>query len=640
MYARSVAVASTVLLGLLSSLGRADESTPPTQAHELTKADADAWLDGYLPYALAEGDIAGAVVVIVKDGQVLTQQGFGYADVAARKPVDPANTMFRPGSTSKLFTWTAVMQLVEQGKIDLDADVNRYLDFTIPPFDGKPITMRNIMTHTPGFEEAIKGLIVEKGTIPPLGEVLKNRMPKRVFEPGSTPAYSNYATGLAGYIVERLSGEPFEEYIERHIFQPLGMTHSTFRQPLPAQLEPFMAKGYPRASVNAEPYELVALPPAGSSAVSAADMAKFMIAHLNQGAGLMKPETAQLMHTPAHGAVPGTNRMALGFYEQRLNDLDAIAHGGDTLNFHSYLWLLPSQNVGLFFSMNSAGAGSASYDIRLALFQQFGDRYFPSAGNSAPVALPTAKEHAKMLVGNYISSRGGFTSFLDAGNFLGQATIGLDAQGDPLIPSLPNYAGVPRHWIEVAPFQWRDAADGHRRLAAKVQNGRVVRWAEDNDSPFTVSDRAPWYRDASWLKPLFMAALAIVVLTALSWPVGAIGRRRYGQAMALVGNDLKAYRLVRLCAWMCVAVLLAWLNVLAPRKLIFGEMDGLIWTLEIVGTIAYFGLLGTSLWNARQIWSKHRGWFTQLWSLLLVAAALVILWVTLAFHLVSFGTRY
>ena len=126
---------------------------------QLTRADVDGWLDGFMPYALRRGDVAGAVVVVVKDGQVLSQRGFGYADVAKRTPVDPENTLFRPGSVSKLFTWTAVMQLVEQGKLNLDADVNQYLDFKIPPRDGKPITMRNIMTHTPGFEEAIEGLI-------------------------------------------------------------------------------------------------------------------------------------------------------------------------------------------------------------------------------------------------------------------------------------------------------------------------------------------------------------------------------------------------------------------------------------------------------------------------------------------------
>jgi CubicO group peptidase (beta-lactamase class C family) len=97
----------------------------PAPAPVLTKQDLDGWLDGYMPYALSSGDIAGAVVVVVKDGQVLTEKGYGYADVKTRRKVDPKADLFRPGSISKLFTWTAVMQQVEAGKIDLDADINK-----------------------------------------------------------------------------------------------------------------------------------------------------------------------------------------------------------------------------------------------------------------------------------------------------------------------------------------------------------------------------------------------------------------------------------------------------------------------------------------------------------------------------------
>src|SRR6476659_1423729 len=115
--------------------------TTAAVAHELTKSDVDAWLDGFVPYGLKAGGIPGAVVVVVKDGQVLTQRGFGYSDVKAEKPVDPETTLFRPGSVSKLLTWTAVMQQVQAGKLDLDKDVNAYLDLKIPEKFGKPITL-------------------------------------------------------------------------------------------------------------------------------------------------------------------------------------------------------------------------------------------------------------------------------------------------------------------------------------------------------------------------------------------------------------------------------------------------------------------------------------------------------------------
>ena len=195
----------------------------PTGPHELTKADLDAWLDGYMPYALKAGDIPGAVVVVVKDGEPLTMRGFGYSDLKTQKPVDPNLTLFRPGSVSKLFTWTAVMQLVQAGKLDLDKDINTYLDFKIPPRDGKPITLRNLMTHTPGFAETAKYLIDFGEKHPkPLGQILARWTPERIYAPGTMPAYSNYGASVAGYIVERVSGEPFNAYVARHIFAPAG----------------------------------------------------------------------------------------------------------------------------------------------------------------------------------------------------------------------------------------------------------------------------------------------------------------------------------------------------------------------------------------------------------------------------------
>jgi len=269
----------------------------PAGTPQLSTTDVDAWLDGYMPYAIAKGDIPGAVVVVVKDGQVLTERGYGYANVDKKTKVDPKTTLFRPGSISKLFTWTALMQQVEQGKVDLNADVNNDIDVKIPPYQGQPVKVINLMTHTPGFEEAVKDLITlgEKTQVP-YDTLLKRWTPKRIYAPGTTPAYSNYGASLAGYIVQRTSGEPFDSYLEHHIFGPLGMQHSTFRQPLPANLKPLMAEGYVSGKDKPYGYEFVNAAPAGALAATGDDMAKFMIAHLNNGQGILKPETAQLMH--------------------------------------------------------------------------------------------------------------------------------------------------------------------------------------------------------------------------------------------------------------------------------------------------------------------------------------------------------
>jgi CubicO group peptidase (beta-lactamase class C family) len=613
----------------------------PSGLAALTKTDVDAWLDGYMPYALARGDIAGAVVVIVKDGQVLTQRGFGYSDVAARKPVDPETTLFRPGSTSKLFTWTAVMQQVEAGKIDLDADVNRYLDFTIPPYNGKPITMRQIMTHTAGFEEIIKDLLAFDKPIKPLGDILKAQIPERIYEPGTTPAYSNYATALAGYVVERVSGMGFDDYVERNIFQRLGMAHTSFRQPLPANLKPLMSQGYELGSGKAQRYELIGLAPAGAAAASGADMAKFMIAHLDNGGPLLKPETARLMQTAQNFSVPNINQMALGFYEDWVNGRRALGHGGDTVYFHTDLKIFPAEKLGVFVSVNSPGKEGAAGAVRTALIEQFADRYLPAPNASPQAELATAKEHAKLLVGNWSNSRRVASSFASIVYMLGETKVGLDADGRPLIASAPTLGGAPRKWIEVAPFVWQDAY-GHERLAAQVVDGKVVRWTFGMVSPFMVFDRTPWYATGGWLIPALLFALVVILITALSWPTGWIARRRYGAALALEGNARRSYRLVRGFAWLVLLALIGWTVVVTSVENFdaHGSFDWLILLLQVAGTIAFVGLFALAAWNLWLAFNGKRSWFSKLWAMLLLLAAFIVLWVALVFKLISFGTAF
>ena len=140
----------------------------------------------------------------------------------------------------------------------------------------QPITLRNIMTHTAGFEETAEELFVpDAKDLKPLGTYVKEHLPERIYPPGTTPAYSNYATTVAGYIVQRVSGQDFNDYIDEHILKPLSMAHSTFRQPLLPSLLPLMSKGYSLASQPAKGFEFVEAFPAGSSSVSAMDMSSF-----------------------------------------------------------------------------------------------------------------------------------------------------------------------------------------------------------------------------------------------------------------------------------------------------------------------------------------------------------------------------
>jgi CubicO group peptidase (beta-lactamase class C family) len=623
--------------------------TPPSGAAEpasnanaqLSKADVDAWLDGYLPYALQRDDAAGAVVVVVKDGQVLTQRGFGFADVAARRPVDPERTLFRQASVSKLMTWTAVMQLVEQGRIDLDRDINAYLDFAVSGRGGKPITMRHLMTHTAGFEEAQRGLnSYDPAGVPPLGQVLKRWTPTRIFDPGSTPAYSNYGTALAGYIVERVSGMPYADYVERNVFARAGMTHSSFRQPLPPTLRPLVAQGYTLGSRPAGAFEMSSLPPAGALSASGADMGRFMLAYLG-GGSLLKPETIALMQRRATG-IPGLNGMALGFYEQNINGRRVVSHAGDTLAFHSQLWMFPQEGVGLYFSMNAAGSDKVSGAIRSHLLEAFADRYYPAARAEPRVDAETARAHARMMIGTYNKSRRFEESFLKVLELAGQVKVTSDGEDGIRFAPSAGIGGQVRKWVEVEPFVWRDAT-GRMRLAAVVENGRVVRFGLDS-SPFMVFEPVPGALSAAWLTPALLLSLAALLVTALAWPIGSLVRRRYGAKRALSGAALQSDRAMRLFAGLAVVLFLGWFlfiqQLLSSFANLNGELDWALILLQGATPVVLFGLLGLTLWHGWIVWREGRGWRARLWSVILVPCALVLMWVGIGFHLIRFGLDF
>ncbi|MDT9600503.1 serine hydrolase domain-containing protein [Sphingosinicella rhizophila] len=604
----------------------------------MTAEDLNAWLDGFVPLGLDKGDIAGAVIVVVKDGRILTKRGFGYADVAARRPVDPDRTLFRPASTSKLFTWTAVMQLVEQGKIHLDADVNQYLDFRIPPRDGKPITMRNIMTHTAGFEEQVKWILAHDRPPPHYSDILKSWIPERVFAPGTTPAYSNYATSLAGYIVERVSGEPYVDYVERHIFRPLGMSDSTGRQPLPPRLAAMMSKGYMTASEEPKPFEMGGPVPAGAFTTSGADMANFMIAHLQDGtlgsARILRPETARMMHDTAHTMVPGAPRMLLGFYEQDLNGHRIIAHGGDSLQFHTMLSLFPDDNVGLFFSMNSAGRGAGS--LRDALVEGFADRYFLGRPDTRRVDPETAAKHARMMTGLWANSRASASNFFSITQLLGQQEISVDGKGKLVIGSGGGAAPRPE-WVEVTPFVWKDMR-GHGTLAAQLVGGQIVRVAT---SPVSVFDRVAWYKSASWLLPAFYASLAIFLLAILLWPLRALVRRHYGASLTLDRKALIAHRLTGIAAILYLAVVGSWASIIGLKLYDLNEsLDARLLFTQVLTIIVLFGGFAVMTWNLWLVWRGDRKWTAKLWSVALLLAGLVMLWIGIVFHLLEVGTSF
>lgn len=617
------------------------EAASPTSTPALSEADLRAFVDGIVPLQLERGNIAGAVVLVVKDGKTLFAKGYGYADVATKRPVTPEGTLFRPGSISKLFTWTAVMQLVEEGKLDLDRDVNSYLDFKIPSAFGKPITLRNIMTHTSGFEETAKDLFVkDAGDMKPLDEYLKVHMPTRIFPPGEVPAYSNYATSVAGYIVQRVSGQPFNDYVEQHILKPLNMTHSTFVQPLPDALKPLMSSGYAVASQPAKPYEFVQAFPAGSSAVSAADMSHFMIAHLQdgqyEGARILKPETVALMHSRQFAFNSALNGMCLGFYEETRNGHRIIGHAGDTDYFHSDLHLMPDQGLGIFISYNSAGKSEVSN--RTELWNKILDRYFPySPPPAAPVADP--KADVQSVSGYYTPSRRSQTNILKVTSVLGQLKVFADPDGGIRIDPLKDSAGELIHWQEIGPLLYRQK-DGQDRVAFRRDaSGNMVLSV---DFPFFVFQRATGLDTKPFNLFVLIGGVSVVLLVLILWPIAGMLRKHYGHKLDLSPRDRRLRFLVKIVCALDVLFILGWV-VLGSRLdsgVVSESFDPWIHLIQIVGVLGCIGAL-VAIYNAYRSWSDHGRWIWAKFADALVAlACLGFAWLMLSWDLLNFNLNF
>ena len=638
-------LASILLIAILGlPLVTLAEETPAASpvVPVLAAQDIEAFFDGMIPNRLRSEDIAGLTISVVKDGQIIFAKGYGYADVAAKKPVSPSDSLFRPGSVSKLITWTAVMQLVEQGKLDLNKDVNSYIDFTIPEAFGEPITLTHILTHTAGFEEAIKDLIASGDRKTDLGGYLKSHIPGRIYPPGKVPAYSNYGTALAGYIVERVSGKSFDEYSDEFIFKPLGMNNSSLRQPLPQNLVDKMSKGYTLASGEPKPFEVIDAYPAGSLSSSATDMANFMIAHLQNGkfgeTQILKEDTAKLMHSRLYSMDPEMNGMAHGFYEQSVNGLRIIGHGGDTQLFHSNLHLILDKGVGLFLSYNSTGRNQSN--LRDIVFESFMDRYFPAPASDA-LSAEGAKADVDAVVGSYLPSRRPETSIFRTISLLGQAQVSATEKGNIIVSMLNGSNGKPIEWQPIGNMTFREVG-GTSTIVFRPDHSGALRLVMRY--PFMTFTRVGKLESPTAVQVLAGFALGVMLLTLIFWPIGWYLRRHYDRPLALEPEARRRRLLVRIVFALNLAFIVG-LGALVTSA--FSSIDKLndgllpwLWTVQGVGVIATLGNL-IVLYNGFKAWTDTKtGIWGKIQATLFVLASISLIWVVYLGNMLVFKSNF
>jgi CubicO group peptidase (beta-lactamase class C family) len=436
---------------------------------------ATAVVDSVVTRAMAKDHLAGVTVSVVQHGKVILSKGYGYADLEKRIPVSPGKTIFHIGSVTKLFTATATMQLWEQNKLSLDQDVGRYLDFKWPRYSTKPITMASLMTHTAGFEESFLGFISKREDLRPLRDVVTLTIPNvsLVRDPGTARSYSNHGILLEGYVVERVAGMPFADYIESKIMKPLGMTRSSVHEPLPTNLRSDLSNGYSYADghFNKLPDDYINHSPAGAISSTADDMARFMIAHLQNGrvdkATILHTETAKRMHSCQYIDHPlAYSCMGYGFFLDYIHGHPVIQHNGGTFNFLSNLVLLPEQDFGIFISVNAPDDGGLNAELPKKLIGAlFGDRPLPVKTSTQPLM-----DKASDYEGYYAPMRRPYSGWLKLSG-IGAARV--QATGDHTL----SIEGFDSQWYQVGPAIFRSHhpdASGISLAFKKDAKGRVV----------------------------------------------------------------------------------------------------------------------------------------------------------------------
>lgn len=469
--------------------------------------------------------IPGAAVAIVQNGRIAFLAGYGYADLAHRTPVDPAHTPFRVASVSKALTIAAVLQLCESGQMQLEDDVNRHIEWALKnPFD-EPIRIRHLLTHTDGFgTRDINTFSTTPENLRPLGELLQKELTPPVKEPGTAVVYGSFGTALAGHLVERASGMPFEKYMADYLFAPLGMERSSFAQVLPDFLAGDVATVYSYEKKEGRyvpnPYLYLHTPPTGGLTTTALDMGRFLQALLNGGAPVLGMQSAGAMFQRQFSMHPALGGITYGFMEQNAGGERVLLRDGSGLGIRAQLCLLPEQNAGYFYVQNAGGDG---------LLNEFNKMFLEhfAAGAESP-AEELGFVDAKSYAGVYRAAAANeytmvkFLEYLFTGNLRVSAADNGRLTITPL--GLGDYLGgfeSESEWVGAGPLLFKE--DGHERYIAFLQDeaGRVAALASGSGY-HSVYDRLSWYEAPG----VQLALLGAMLLLFLSSPVLFLKMRR------------------------------------------------------------------------------------------------------------------
>jgi len=363
-----------VILGVAGGTTFAQARVPDTVLDPIA---LERWADDVFGKALAEHRFSGLGIVITKGDRVLLQKGYGYQDWQSKTPVSPDATQFRIGSITKTFTATAILQLLERGQIkSLDDPANNYLKrIHFKPNDGQQITVWDLLTHSAGFGN-LKPLSVDgyDAKLPFSEKLLESLQPDYVRARGSVSVYCNYCYLVLGVMIEDITGQAVGEYLDDHIFLPLGMQRTLLdpgQKPAPDTIVqytflpdgPALALPYPAC-----PYEGIAPLSSADGCINStlSDMSKWLIANIREGGGaadrVLPPMYWKLAHTRHRGNLPNTNGFGAAWWVYNYNGEKVVQHSGSIEHLSLALMFMDSK-VGVFVTLAGGGEPSPNANV-------------------------------------------------------------------------------------------------------------------------------------------------------------------------------------------------------------------------------------------------------------------------------------
>jgi CubicO group peptidase (beta-lactamase class C family) len=624
--ARPVPIAAQPALPSAAPVAPPQPAPPPpapgarlTAGQALPPAELEAFVDGMMKDAMAREHIAGATVSVVQNGQVVLKKGYGFAGLAPSRPVDPDRTLFRVGSISKTFTWIALMKEVEAGRIRLNQPVNLYLPEKVQVKDqgyDQPVRIANLMDHSAGFEDRALGQLMERNydRVRPLDLYLRQERPKRVHAPGVVSSYSNYGAALAGEAAAYTSGRPYERLVEDEILNPLGMTHTTFREPhpakaglpgpMPARLTGDVSDGYRWTPTGFErrDYEFIGhVAPAGAGSSTASDMARYMLMQLGggqfAGATIYGPTTAQAFRTPLRKTPVGINGWAHGFMVFDLpGGHRGYGHGGATLSFFSNMVVVPDLGLGVFVSTNT----DTGRPLVGRLPERIVDHFYAATAPFPRSGSAELAQRANDFSGYYLTTRRAYSGLEGFVNQLsGGSTVSVTRDGRLVTAD----GGGVKTWVPEGDLSEGRfiASQGSERLAFDLADGGAR--AFHGASGTQVFERAPF-----WRQPRALTLLAaLTAAAALATLAGVVVRNRREFRENQVQSRASLVQNIQAVLWLvALAFYGLWASKSGDAAQMMYRWPGALMIMASACALVAAGLTATTLLALPAIWRGGR----------------------------------